>query len=93
VRLQCLLCSICQNSAVGTYYRKRKDKAAGQLVSRGAGVRLKDLKDKKLKGQLTQSEKVIRQAEQTTKKINEYLLPDDAGQLEAEGARQLLALD
>ena len=46
---------------------------------------LKHLKDRKLKGQLRHNERLVEDATQAAAKIDQWLLPEAAGELEAEG--------
>lgn len=43
------------------------------------------IEDKKLKGKLRHSERVVSEAQAAAAKVDEWLLPRDAGELEAEG--------
>uniref|UniRef100_A0A7S0WQI7 BING4 C-terminal domain-containing protein n=1 Tax=Chlamydomonas leiostraca TaxID=1034604 RepID=A0A7S0WQI7_9CHLO len=65
---------------------ERKEKAARLL--RGPGVAVKKVMDKKLKGKLRHAERVYREAQAKAVKANEWLLPEDAGYLEAEGVER-----
>lgn len=66
---------------------EKKEKAARLL--RGPGVAVKKLTDKKLKGKLKHAERVYREAQTKAIKANEWLLPEDAGYLEAEGTHHI----
>jgi len=57
-------------------------------MQRGPGVELKKLKDKKLKGKLKHAETVYKEAQVKAIKANEWLLPSEAGFLEAEGVER-----
>mmetsp|Transcript_20412 Transcript_20412/g.44653 ORF Transcript_20412/g.44653 Transcript_20412/m.44653 type:complete len:546 (-) Transcript_20412:382-2019(-) len=66
----------------------KKDKALGVRANqfkRGPDVALKHIKDKKLKGKLRQSEKLVKDAALSAAKAEKWLLPAEAGSLEAEG--------
>lgn len=56
--------------------------------TRGRRVPLKDLSDKKLRGQLQRREELIGQSARTAAKFEQWLLPSEAGYLEAEGLEQ-----
>ena len=62
-----------------------EEKALGKRLRRGLGVATKQLKDKRLKGKLRHAEKVVQEAQAKAAKVSEWLLPSDAGLLEAEG--------
>lgn len=62
-----------------------EEKALGKRLRRGLGVSVKQLKDKRLKGKLRHDEKVVAEAQSKAAKVNEWLLPSEAGLLEAEG--------
>ncbi len=57
-------------------------------MKRGPGVQVKKLKDKKLRGKLKHAEAVYKQAQAQAIKANEWLLPAEAGYLEAEGEQR-----
>lgn len=65
--------------------RTEEEKALAKKFSRGLGVVLKGMKDKRLKGQLLHSEKLAMQAQAKAAKVSEWLLPSQEGLLEAEG--------
>ncbi len=67
--------------------RKRDGDAAQgkQKFSKGAPVATRQISDRKLKGQLRYSEKLAAEAAQKAAKAEEWLLPSEAGGLEAEG--------
>mmetsp|Transcript_23671 Transcript_23671/g.39710 ORF Transcript_23671/g.39710 Transcript_23671/m.39710 type:complete len:538 (-) Transcript_23671:220-1833(-) len=68
--------------------KAKKDKALGVRVNkfkRGPDVVTKHIKDKKLRGKLRQSEKLVKEAALTAAKTEKWLLPAEAGNLEAEG--------
>ncbi|KAL5743424.1 hypothetical protein ACOSQ2_026540 [Xanthoceras sorbifolium] len=52
---------------------------------RGEGADLKDLKDKKLKGQLAVREELYGKSAKAAAKVEKWLLPSEGGYLEAEG--------
>lgn len=52
---------------------------------RGAAVATRAISDKKLKGQLRHSEKLAAEAAYKAAKAEQWLLPEEAGALEAEG--------
>ncbi|CAG9463140.1 unnamed protein product [Pedinophyceae sp. YPF-701] len=56
--------------------------------SRGSGVDTKGIEDKKLRGQLKYKERVYREAAHQAAKVEQWLLPSDAGSLEAEGVER-----
>eukprot|EP00250_Pteridium_aquilinum_P007028 c16826_g1_i1 orf=137-1690(-) len=56
--------------------------------TRGPRVSLKDLSDKKLRGQLQRREELIGQSARTAAKFEQWLLPSEAGYLEPEGLEQ-----
>lgn len=60
-----------------------KEKASRLL--RGTGVAIKKITDKKLKGKLRHAERVYKEAQKKAIQANEWLLPAEAGYLEAEG--------
>lgn len=65
-----------------------EDAERAKRIKRGPGLEPKELKaldDKKLKGALKRTEAVFQQAQKKAIKVNEWLLPSDAGYLEAEG--------
>ena len=68
-------------------YRKRSSDAAirQKKFSRGGAVATRHIPDKKLKGRLRYSEKLAAEAAQKAAKAEEWLLPSEAGGLEAEG--------
>ncbi|KAL4534869.1 hypothetical protein Ndes2526A_g05736 [Nannochloris sp. 'desiccata'] len=55
---------------------------------RGQPIATKNIEDKKLKGRLQYSEGVVRQAQVQAAKVNDWLLPGEAGSLEAEGTER-----
>ena len=71
-------------------YRMRKaaDKQALAKFNRGDAVATKGLKDRKLKGQLKHNERMVEDATKAAAKIDQWLLPETAGELEAEGMEQ-----
>jgi hypothetical protein len=52
------------------------------------GVAVRGLKDKKLKGQVTRTNRKSSQAELDAQKVQEWLQASDAGYVEAEGAER-----
>ena len=68
-------------------YRKRSSDAVNRQkkFSKGGAVATRHIPDKKLKGQLRYSEKLAAEAAQKAAKAEEWLLPSEAGGLEAEG--------
>ena len=69
--------------------RRRREKSADAKrvakFARGDAVAMKRLTDKKLKGKLRYSEKLVREATASAAQADEWLLPAEAGGLEAEG--------
>ena len=59
-----------------------------QEFSRGAGIAVRQIQDKKLKGTLRRTEKITNNAAKEAKKVYEWLRPADAGTLEAEGVEK-----
>lgn len=55
---------------------------------RGLPVATRTISDKKLKGKLKYSERIVREAQENAAKINDWLLPQEAGSLEPEGLEQ-----
>lgn len=53
--------------------------------TRGEALDVKGMKDKKLRGQLQYNERLAKDAAQSAAKVDDYLLTEDAGVLEAEG--------
>ena len=71
-----------------------EDADRAKRIKRGPALEPKELKaldDKKLKGALKRTEAVFQQAQKKAIKVNEWLLPSDAGYLEAEGAGDVYA--
>ena len=69
-------------------YRRREKSEDGKRLAkfaRGEAVSTKRLTDKKLKGKLRYSEKLVREATTSAAHADEWLLPAEAGGLEAEG--------
>lgn len=52
---------------------------------RGEGVHLKEIKDKKLKGQLATKEALYGKSARSAAKVEQWLLPSEGGYVEAEG--------
>lgn len=67
--------------------KSREQREAAARLQRGPGVQVRGLKDKKLKSKLSHAERLYRESQQKAVKINEWLLPSEAGSLEAEGAK------
>eukprot|EP00891_Asterochloris_glomerata_P003549 jgi/Astpho2/3549/fgenesh1_pm.00057_%23_8_t len=70
---------------------KRQSKALAQKVAkfkRGDGVHTKQIADKKLKGRLQHVERLAQEAAEAAARAEEWLLPAEAGGLEAEGMEQ-----
>ncbi|BDA41031.1 WD repeat-containing protein 46 [Coccomyxa sp. Obi] len=68
--------------------RRRGESETSQRMAkfkRGAAVATRAIADKKLKGQLRHSEKLAAEAAYKAAKAEQWLLPEDAGTLEAEG--------
>ncbi len=61
------------------------DKERAARIKRGPGVDVKRITDKKLKGKLRHAEKLYKDAQAKAIKANEWLLPTEAGYLQAEG--------
>ncbi|KAL6757695.1 WD40-repeat-containing domain protein [Haematococcus lacustris] len=68
--------------------RSKEDKAKAARLDKGPGVHIKKVIDKKLKGKLRHAEAVFREAHEKAVKANEWLLPAEAGFLEAEAAER-----
>ena len=68
-------------------YRKRTaaEKAALAKFTRGEAPPIKGLTDRKLKGQLRHNERLVEDATKAAAKLDQWLLPEAAGELEAEG--------
>ena len=69
-------------------HRRREKSADDKRLSkfaRGDAISTKRLTDKKLKGKLRYSEKLVREATASAAQADEWLLPAEAGGLEAEG--------
>lgn len=67
---------------------KKKQKAEMAKFRRGLPIATKKIQDKKLKGKLRYTEKIVKEAQENAAKINEWLLPQEAGSLEAEGMEE-----
>ncbi|KAI7836421.1 hypothetical protein COHA_009721 [Chlorella ohadii] len=67
--------------------RKRKgpEAAIAAKYRRGPEVATRRIEDKKLKGKLRYTERLVADAQQAAAKVEEWLLPAEAGELEAEG--------
>eukprot|EP00798_Chlamydomonas_sp_ICE-L_P015753 gene15753-21876_t len=65
-----------------------EDKEKNAKQRRGPKIELKKVEDKKLKSKLRHSEKLFKDAQESAIKINEWLLPGEAGTLEAEGVER-----
>ena len=71
-----------------TPHRKKvrpEDKARAAKFRRGDAVATSKLTDKKLRGRLRHSEALVREAAESAAAADAWLLPQDAGALEAEG--------
>lgn len=66
----------------------RKRSSESSKFRRGLPVATKKITDKKLKGKLKYTERIVREAQENAAKINEWLLPQEAGSLEPEGLEQ-----
>ena len=70
-------------------YRRRRpsdeDRARAAKFRRGLPIPTRGIGDKKLRGQLRHSEKLAAEAAAQAAKAEEWLLPNEAGGLEAEG--------
>lgn len=69
---------------------KRQKKGQGDVsraakFRRGPEVATRKIEDKKLKGKLRYTERVVNEAQAAAAKVDEWLLPADAGELQAEG--------
>eukprot|EP00887_Chlorella_sp_A99_P001363 scaffold8.g1363.t1 len=70
---------------------KRRKKTAGDVKTgvakfrRGPEVATRKIEDKKLKGRLRYTERLIGEAQAEAARVDEWLLPSEAGLLEAEG--------
>mmetsp|Transcript_37780 Transcript_37780/g.70924 ORF Transcript_37780/g.70924 Transcript_37780/m.70924 type:complete len:546 (-) Transcript_37780:283-1920(-) len=67
---------------------KQETKALAARVTkfkRGPEIATKRIKDKKLRGQLRHSEKLVEEAAISAAKTEQWLLPEEAGSLQAEG--------
>lgn len=68
--------------------RKAANKQSLAKFNRGNAVATKGLKDRKLKGQLRHNERLVEDATKAAAKIDQWLLPEAAGELEAQGMEQ-----
>lgn len=66
----------------------KEQKAKNARIKRGPGVDVKSISDRKLKGRLSHAEKIYIASQQRAIKANEWLLPEEAGYLEAEGMEE-----
>ena len=64
------------------------NKQAMAKFKRGEALSTKGLQDRKLKGQLRHNERLVEDATKAAAKIDQWLLPEAAGELEAEGMEQ-----
>ncbi|GAB4820586.1 hypothetical protein N2152v2_007632 [Parachlorella kessleri] len=62
-----------------------KDASAAAGYRRGQPIATRKIEDKKLKGKLQYQEKLVNEAQVAAAKVDEWLLPGEAGSLEAEG--------
>ena len=65
--------------------RTKEDKERLAKFTRGEGVATKGMTDRKLQGQMRHNERVVEDAAKAAAGADEWLLPEAAGQLEAEG--------
>ncbi|KAG1679461.1 hypothetical protein FOA52_007753 [Chlamydomonas sp. UWO 241] len=65
--------------------RTKEEKEVAARMKRGIGIKVKSITDKKLKGKLRHAERVVREAQEKAAKVSAWLLPSEAGTLEAEG--------
>ena len=65
--------------------KQAEEKARMAKFRRGDPVATRAVTDKKLRGQLRHSEALAQRAQQAAAKAEQWLLPDEAGGLEAEG--------
>ena len=65
--------------------RAKEHKARVAKFTRGEGIATRYIKDRKLKGQLRHSESLAAEAATSAAQAEEWLLPEVAGALEAEG--------
>jgi len=73
----------------GSDRSKVKEKRERQKsFQRGLPVSTKKIGDKKLKGKLKYTERIVREAQENAAKVNDWLLPQEAGSLEPEGMEQ-----
>ncbi|PSC71469.1 WD40 repeat [Micractinium conductrix] len=64
---------------------KRQKSDAAAKFRRGPEVATRHIEDRKLKGKLRYTERVVSEAQQAAAKVDEWLLPAEPGELEAEG--------
>ena len=67
---------------------KKKKASSSSASYRNVPVATRGITDKKLKGKLKYSERIVRQAQENAAKVNDWLLPETAGSLEAEGLEE-----
>ena len=80
--------SVHKLTATRQLFRKRKnaeEKERRAKFKRGEPIATKQLPDRKLKGKLRYSEKLVGEAAAEAAQADEWLLPSEAGTLEAEG--------
>jgi len=70
-----------------TNHRKRTAEEKERLAKfkRGETVPTRSMTDRKLKGQMRHNERLVEDATQAAAQVDEWLLPETAGELEAEG--------
>uniref|UniRef100_A0A7S0V4M6 BING4 C-terminal domain-containing protein n=1 Tax=Polytomella parva TaxID=51329 RepID=A0A7S0V4M6_9CHLO len=67
---------------------RKEEKSLADRLKRGPEISFKDITDRKLKGKLRHTENVFKESQKKAAKINEWLLPESSGYLEAEGAER-----
>ena len=66
----------------------RKQKTSSGNRYRTTPVATKGIADKKLKSKLKYNERIVKQAQESAAKVNDWLLPETAGSLVAEGLEE-----
>ena len=82
------MCALRNLTTTHQSFRKRKnaeEKDRRAKFKRGEPIATKQLPDRKLKGKLRYSEKLVGEAAADAAQADEWLLPSEAGALEAEG--------
>jgi len=74
--------------AASSTAHKKKKASSSSASYRNVPVATRGITDKKLKGKLKYSERIVRQAQENAAKVNDWLLPETAGSLEAEGLEE-----